>query len=99
MQRVLRENKIRFQTPFPAKFFVFYEGETRLYNSLPKTWCPLLARGYPSELGLSSKKVIVDMTSGLEVFCVVLVFGSTYSSKSWFVVAHGVETWMIHNTL
>ena len=32
-KRVLRENKLRFQTPFPAKLRVFYEEKTCMYNS------------------------------------------------------------------
>uniref|UniRef100_A0A087X478 L1 transposable element RRM domain-containing protein n=1 Tax=Poecilia formosa TaxID=48698 RepID=A0A087X478_POEFO len=32
-KRVLREKKIRSQTPFPARLWVFYEGETRIYNT------------------------------------------------------------------
>lgn len=32
-KKVLREKKIHFQTPFPAKLRVFYEGEIRIYNT------------------------------------------------------------------
>ena len=32
-KRVLKQKNIRFQTPFPAKLRVFYEDETRLYQS------------------------------------------------------------------
>lgn len=31
-KKVLWENNIRFQTPFPARMRMFYEGETCLYN-------------------------------------------------------------------
>uniref|UniRef100_A0A3B3TKE2 L1 transposable element RRM domain-containing protein n=1 Tax=Poecilia latipinna TaxID=48699 RepID=A0A3B3TKE2_9TELE len=33
-KRVLREKKIRFQTPFPARLRVFNEGETWIYNTI-----------------------------------------------------------------
>ncbi|KAG1928318.1 hypothetical protein F2P79_023722 [Pimephales promelas] len=45
-KRVLRENKIRFQTPFPAKFRVFYEGDTRLYNSAAEATRDMVDRGF-----------------------------------------------------
>lgn len=45
-KRVLREKKIRFQTPFPAKFRVFYEGETCLYNSAADATKDMVDRGF-----------------------------------------------------
>lgn len=45
VKRVLREKKIRFQTPFPAKFRVFYDGETCLYNSAAEATKDLVDRG------------------------------------------------------
>lgn len=45
-KRVLRENKIRFQTPFPAKFRVFYEGDTCLYNSAAEATSDMVERGF-----------------------------------------------------
>ncbi|CAL9702140.1 unnamed protein product [Knipowitschia caucasica] len=44
-KKVLREKKIRFQTPFPSKFCVFYEGETRLYNSAAEATRDMADRG------------------------------------------------------
>lgn len=46
-KRVLRENRIRFQTPFPAKFRVFYEGDTCLYNSAAEATRDMVERGFP----------------------------------------------------
>lgn len=38
-KRVLREKNIRFQAPFLARLCVFYEGETRIYNTAEEaTW-------------------------------------------------------------
>lgn len=45
-KRVLREKKIRFQTPFPAKFRVFYEGEICLYNSAVDATKDMVNRGF-----------------------------------------------------
>lgn len=44
---VLREKKIRFQTPFPAKLRVFFQDETRIYNSAEEATKDLAARGLP----------------------------------------------------
>ncbi|RXN04046.1 putative transposase element L1Md-A101/L1Md-A102/L1Md-A2 [Labeo rohita] len=41
----LKEKKIRFQTPYPAKLRVFYEGETMLYNSAEEATKDMKARG------------------------------------------------------
>ena len=46
-KRVLRENKIRFQTPFPARMRVFYEGETCMYNSAQEATKDMVKRGLP----------------------------------------------------
>lgn len=32
-KKVLKEKKIHFQMPFPARLWVFYEGETCVYNT------------------------------------------------------------------
>ncbi|CAL9702102.1 unnamed protein product [Knipowitschia caucasica] len=44
-KKVLRDKKIRFHTPFPSKFRVFYEGETRLYNSAAEATRDMADRG------------------------------------------------------
>lgn len=46
-KKVLRENKIRFQTPFPARMRVFYEGETCVYNSAQEATKDMVKRGLP----------------------------------------------------
>ena len=43
---VLRENNIRFQTPFPAKLRVFYQGETCIYNSAAEATADMAERGF-----------------------------------------------------
>ncbi|CAL9692043.1 unnamed protein product [Knipowitschia caucasica] len=45
-KRVLRERKIRFQTPFPAKLRVFYDGETQMYNTAAEATKDMATRGY-----------------------------------------------------
>ncbi len=47
VKKVLRENNIRFQTPFPARMWVFYEGETCLYNSAQEATKGMVKRGLP----------------------------------------------------
>lgn len=44
-KKVLRENNIRFQTPFPARLRVFYEGATCLYNSAEEATQDMVKRG------------------------------------------------------
>lgn len=44
-KKVLKEKNIRFQTPFPAKMRVFYEGETRVYNTAEEATKDMVARG------------------------------------------------------
>lgn len=57
-KKVLKEKKIRFQTPFPARLRVFYEGETCLYNSAEEATTDMARRGLqvtvvkPTESGL-----------------------------------------------
>lgn len=46
-KRVLKENSLRFQTPFPARMRVFYEGETCLYNSAEEATKDMVKRGLP----------------------------------------------------
>lgn len=46
-KRVLKQSKIRFQTPFPAKLRVFYEDGTRLYQTLEEATTDMKDRGLP----------------------------------------------------
>lgn len=61
-KKVLREKKIRFQTPFPAKLRVFYEGEIRVYNTAEEATTDMVRRGFqvtvakPVESGLERIK-------------------------------------------
>lgn len=43
---VLKQNKIRFQTPFPAKFRVFYEDGAVLYDSAEAATRDMARRGF-----------------------------------------------------
>lgn len=45
-KRVLKDNKVRFQTPFPAKLRVFYEGETVIYNTAEEATKDMITRGF-----------------------------------------------------
>lgn len=49
-KKVLRDKNIRFQMPFPAKLQVFYEGETRLYNTAEEATKDTVARGLQVEV-------------------------------------------------
>lgn len=44
-KRVLKEKKIRFQTPFPARLRVFYEGSTVVYNTAAEATKDMKERG------------------------------------------------------
>lgn len=46
-KKVLKENKLRFQTPFPAKLKVFYEEETCVYNTAAEATRDMARRGLP----------------------------------------------------
>uniref|UniRef100_A0AAV2IUT8 Uncharacterized protein n=1 Tax=Knipowitschia caucasica TaxID=637954 RepID=A0AAV2IUT8_KNICA len=46
-KRVLKEHNIKFQTPYPAKLRVFYNEETRLYQSAAEATVDMAARGLP----------------------------------------------------
>ncbi|RVE72625.1 hypothetical protein OJAV_G00039410 [Oryzias javanicus] len=45
-KKILREKKIRFQTPFPAKLRVLYESETCIYNTAAEATKDMAARGF-----------------------------------------------------
>lgn len=60
-KRVLRENKIRFQTPFPAKLRVFYEGETRLYNSAAEATKDMAEKGFKVRIVKSAEDPMEKM--------------------------------------
>ncbi|KAK7939994.1 hypothetical protein WMY93_003320 [Mugilogobius chulae] len=45
-KRVLKEKSVRFQTPFPAKLRVFYEGETRTYSTAAEATKDMVTRGF-----------------------------------------------------
>lgn len=44
-KKALRENNIRFQTPFSTRMRVFYEGDTCLYNSAQEATKDMVKRG------------------------------------------------------
>lgn len=44
-KKILKENKIRFQTPYPARMRVFYDGETCLYNNAAEATEDMVKRG------------------------------------------------------
>jgi len=46
-KRVLKEKKIRFQTPYPARLRVFYEDGTRIYNTVSDATKDMKERGLP----------------------------------------------------
>ncbi len=41
----LKERKIRLQTPFPAKLWVFYEEKMRTYNTVEEVTKDMAKRG------------------------------------------------------
>ncbi|KAI4877042.1 hypothetical protein NFI96_003912, partial [Prochilodus magdalenae] len=46
-KKVLKEKKIKFQTPYPARLRVLYEDGTRLYQSAAAATKDLALRGFP----------------------------------------------------
>lgn len=46
-KRVLKQSKIRFQTPYPAKLRVFYEDGTQLYQTVKEATTDMKDRGLP----------------------------------------------------
>lgn len=49
-KKVQRDKNICFQTPFPAKLRLFYEGETRIYNMAEEAMKDMAARGLQVEI-------------------------------------------------
>lgn len=49
-KKVLKDKNIRFQTPFPVRLRVFYEVETRIYNSVEEATRDMAARGLRVEV-------------------------------------------------
>ena len=47
VKAALKEKKIRFQTPFPAKMRVFYPEGTVVYSSVEEATSDLAKRGFP----------------------------------------------------
>lgn len=66
------ESKIRFQTPFPARLRVFFEGETCVYNSTEEATKDKARRGFqvtvvkPTESGLGRIKRLTWQASHTE---------------------------------
>lgn len=59
----LRAKNIHFETPFPAKLRVFYEGETSIYNTAEEATKDMVVRGLQVELFLvDPKKMTVHKT-------------------------------------
>lgn len=54
-KKVLRDKNIRFQTPFPAKLRVFYEGETCIYNTAEEATKDMVARGLQVEVAKTAE--------------------------------------------
>ncbi|KAL7839176.1 hypothetical protein SRHO_G00258340 [Serrasalmus rhombeus] len=44
-KKVLKSERIRFQTPYPAKMRVFYDGDTQLYQDAAEATRDMAARG------------------------------------------------------
>ena len=57
MKRVLKQNKIRFQTPFPAKLRVYYEDGTRLYQTVDEATTDMNKRGLPVRVTKSKESL------------------------------------------
>lgn len=46
-KQVLKRHNIRFQTPYPYKLRVFYQNDTRLYQSAQEATADMIKRGLP----------------------------------------------------
>lgn len=46
-KKVLKETKIKFQTPYPARLRVFYGDETSLYQTAVEATSDMASRGLP----------------------------------------------------
>lgn len=46
-KKILKNERIRFQTPYPAKMRVFYEDGTRIYQDAAEATRDMAARGFP----------------------------------------------------
>lgn len=62
MKEVLKQYKICFQTPFPAKLCVFYDGEARLYQTVEEATTDMKHRGLPVRV-VTSKESLAEQLS------------------------------------
>lgn len=46
-KKILKERKVKFQTPYPAKLRVFYNDGTRLYQTTAEATKDMASRGFP----------------------------------------------------
>lgn len=46
VKKVLKEKKIRFQTPYPARLHVFYEEWTHIYHTAEEAYLDMGKRGF-----------------------------------------------------
>ena len=62
VKQVLRQRKIRFQTPFPAKLRVFYEDGVRLYQTAEEATTNMKDRGLPVNV-ITPKESLAEQLS------------------------------------
>ena len=53
-KKVLKEKRIKFQTPYPARMQVFYENGTRLFQSAAEATRDMASQGFPVTVVRSS---------------------------------------------
>lgn len=63
-KRVLKQRKISFQTPYPAKLWVFYEDGMQLYQMVEKATTDLKARGLPISM-VTRRETLAEQLSHL----------------------------------
>lgn len=61
-KRVLRQNGVRFQTPFPAKLRVFYESGTRLYQSAEEAMKDMKSRKLPINMTPPKEDLLAQLS-------------------------------------
>ena len=64
VKAALKERKLRFQTPFPARLRVYYKEGTVIYNSAEAATADMAARGIPVTV-LKTPTSLLDQISQL----------------------------------
>ena len=65
IRKILKENRVQFQTLFPARLRVRHEDETRTYETVEETLEDLLRRGYAVTTIITPPEMLMEQVQRL----------------------------------